>query len=231
MRARSFVVVIALTTLLGAPATRADLVSFWQNNPISPQAVANDPALAGMQSWSLMATNRSGYFQWAALRAVLPPGNTFYRHPLGGSVRPNPALFSKHPALEFHTYMTSPQQIRGLSGGPTLIGGFPEGEPWSWGGTMDNIPGTFSMIWAHPKTVVWNIPPGTYEMMRGTFPAGVLPAVHPESEVGYIQERTPVPLVIPEPSALALVLLPWVVRTRVSRVSRASRAAGRIGWA
>ena len=101
MRAQHSIVVIALAFLLSAHAARADLVAFWQSNPITPQAVANDPVLAGMQSWSLMATNTSGYFQWAALRAVLPPGNAFYRHPLGGSVRPNPALFSQHPALEF----------------------------------------------------------------------------------------------------------------------------------
>ena len=165
-----------------------------------------------MQSWSLMAPNTTGYFQTVGLRVVLPADNTFYRHPLGGFVRPSAAAIGANPALEFHTYVTSPQQFRGLSGGPVNLGGFPEGQPYSFGGPADALPGTFSLSWGHPKAIQWNIPPGTYEVMRGTFPIGVTPTIHPDSRIYYIQETAPVPTTLPMAAALLLTLHPFLRR-------------------
>lgn len=217
MSARS-VFALFLLTLLGAVSTAdAALTASWRANAITATAISNDPMLAIMQSWSLVATNTTGYFQAVGLRAVLPQGQYFYRHPLGGSVRPTQAAINANPALAFHTYMTSQQQVSGQSiGGPAIFGGFPETEPLSFGGPFDAIPGTFSASWGHPKAIVWNIPPGSYEVMRATFPLGVLPTIHPQSIIVYIQESTSVPTTIPEPGALGLLVSGLILMRRRS---------------
>jgi len=202
--------------MLTARVARGAVTAFWRANAITAQAIANDPALAGMQSWSVMVTNTQSDFISAGARAVLPAGSTFYRHPLGGIVRPTQAQIAANPALEFHTYVTSPQQAVGRSE-PSWLGGFPDGQPHSMGGASDPIPGTFSLSWGQPQAVVWNIPPGTYEVMRATFPIGVLPQVHPQSVAYYLlpEEGALFPQ-IPEPAAsLLLALLPFL-RGRVA---------------
>ena len=84
-------------TAFGAPA-RADLTACWRHNPITPEAIADVPALAGMQSWSAMVTNTDGLWASAGLRAVLPGALTFYRHPVGGLFRPTISQQNSNPA-------------------------------------------------------------------------------------------------------------------------------------
>ena len=79
--------------------------------PIHAAAIANDPALATMQSWDLKVMARRGlgvrgHVAGARRRAARSTQNQF-----GGSTRPNPAFFQVVPALEFTTYITAPSDI------------------------------------------------------------------------------------------------------------------------
>ena len=170
----------ALTGLI-APA-RGALTAFWRHNPITPEAIADDPALAGMQSWSAMITHDNGYWVSAGARLTLPSGPVFYRNPLGSEVRPSAANIAAHPALAFHTYVTSPHQTLSGTRSPSILGPFPENElPASLGGALDPVPGRFSVSWGHPEAVVYPTPVGTYEIFRITFPLGLFPVVRSES--------------------------------------------------
>src|SRR5688572_17257780 len=124
MPARVVTVAIILM-LLGRP-TRAALTAFWRNNPITPQAIADDPTLASMQSWSVMVSNTEGMWTSAGLRATLPHPTRFYRNPIGGPSRPSTAEQAAHPALTFHTYVTQPIQAPNGLSPPTVLGGFPD---------------------------------------------------------------------------------------------------------
>jgi hypothetical protein len=197
---------------------RADLTAFWRNNPITPQAIANDPTLAGMQSWSVMVTHTDSYWHFAGARLTLPAGSTFYRRPFGGNFLPSASAIAADPALAFHTYLTTPHHIVG-NHTPAILTGLPLKEPVSLGGPSDPLPGVVSAIWGHPEAVNHPTPVGTYEVLRATFPNGVLPDVHPGS---FIMTRNPDQTVrrasIPEPSAAA-VMLGWgmglILRRRV----------------
>jgi hypothetical protein len=195
-------VMCMLVALLTPHAARAELVAHWRANSVAPAAIANDPALAGMQSWSLMATNTSGIYASTGLRAVLPPGDVFYRHPLGGAVRPTNAQISVNPALAFHTYVTDPTHSPNGGGAPSVLGGFPDDptSPASFGGPSDTLPGTFAVAWGDPQGPPLH-PTGTYEIARLTFPAGASPTVHPQSVVYYVapEQPAPIPTTIPEP--------------------------------
>ena len=183
-----------------ASSARAELTAFWRNNPITPEAIGDDPALGGMQSWSVMVTNTNGLFASAGLRATLPPENRFYRNQHGGAFRPTPPQVTEHPALTFHTYVTAPRQTGGLL---AVFGGFPDvASQASFGGPLDLVPGTFAVSWGDADPNSW--PPGTYEIARLTFPVGVHPLVHPQSVTYYIapDQNTLLPTVIPEPSAV-----------------------------
>jgi hypothetical protein len=70
---------LALLAPLLAPVAEAQLTAFWQRVPITPAAIAEDPTLAGMQSWDLKVT-ANGNWASAGLRAVLPDALTFYNH-------------------------------------------------------------------------------------------------------------------------------------------------------
>lgn len=220
MTPRHAIVCLMVLTGLAAHSVRADLTAFWRNNPITTQAIFNDPTLAGMQSWSVMITNTSGFWVSAGLRAALPTGNNFYRNPLGGDFRPSASLINANPALAFHTYVTEP---RTFNSGLAVLGGFPEGQQVSFGGPLDAIPGTFSVAWGdvfgkpHPA--------GTFEIARLTFPTGMLPIVHPQS-----QTRTAVPdqmafiPSIPEPAYTAMAYL--VLAALNTRHRRTARRVG-----
>lgn len=39
----------------------AQITAFWQQVPITPQAITNDPALASMQCWDLMTTTTGNW--------------------------------------------------------------------------------------------------------------------------------------------------------------------------
>ena len=199
----STAVCVLLATL--SASVRADLTAFWRHNPITPQAIADDPALAGMQSWSAMITNTDGLWASAGLRAVLPAGLRFYRHPTGGLFRPTISQQNTNPALAFHTYLTDPTQslVTG-SGAPVILGGFPElGEQYSLGGASDAIPGTLAVAWGDPQGPPIHSP-ATYEIARLTFTLGVVPEIHAQSQTSQVSpdQTVPIPTVIPEPTLL-----------------------------
>ena len=196
---------LCLVPLLFSPAHGA-LSVFWRHNPITPQALANDPTLAGMQSWSVMVTHTNGYWHFAGARLTLPAGSTFYRSPLGGLFRPSDSQIAANPSLEFHTYLTTPHHIFG-NHIPSILTGFPLKTPVSLGGSADPLPGVISAIWGHPEAVNHPTPVGTYEIMRATFPASVMPVALPAS---YTVTILPDQLVqipdIPEPSGLGFII-------------------------
>lgn len=220
MNARRTVVCGLVWIVAIARAAQADLTAFWQNNSVTPQAIADDPALASMQSWSVMVTNTDGFFASAGLRAVLPVGNNFYRNPLGGDTRPGAAAMVGHPALVFHTYVTAPRQSPSGLNYPVILGGFPQGEQLSFGGQLDSIPGTFSVSWGDIDPNSW--PPATYEIVRLTFANDVLPTIHPQSVTFYVHPSQSVllPIVIPEPATSCVVLVAapcWLGLCRLRR--------------
>lgn len=206
-----------------AGKAQADLTAFWQNNPITPQAVSNDPTLANMQSWSVMITNTDGLWSSAGLRAVLPPGNSFYRNLNGGLFRPSVAQQSANPALTFHTYITDPTQSPNspTAGAPAILGGFPDlGTKVSFGGPSDPIPGTFSVAWGDPMGPSIH-PPGTFEIARLTFPISVFPGVDPRSQTSQVNpgQTVLIPTTIPEPCGFGLSASAAAALTRRRRRS------------
>lgn len=165
---------IAACLAAACPASAVGQISaFWQPVTISPQAIAEVPQLATMQTLDLKVTT-TGNWAIAGLRAVLPAGLAYYKHPLGGNTRPNSALFGSNPALEFTGYVTAPAD-NGITGTPSILGGWPDNppNPMVLGDPTSLIPGTFTSTWG--DLVI--DPPGTYSIARLTFPQGVLPNV------------------------------------------------------
>jgi hypothetical protein len=162
---------------LVATDASAALTATWVRNTITAAAIGADASLANMQSWSLRATNTDGHWASAGLRAQLPAGNAFYNTlPTrgGGDTHPNPAFFPVFPDLEFDTYVSSARNQAGANA-PAILGAFPENDPpQSFGGPTDPVPGRFSVAWGDPQATS-GPGPGTYEVVRLTFPTAVNP--------------------------------------------------------
>ena len=162
---------------LVATDASAALTAQWVRNTITPAALAAEPQLASMQSWSLRVTNTDGHWASAGLRAQLPAGNVFYNTPPtrgGGDTHPNPAFFAVFPDVEFDTYVSSARNQLGANA-PAILGAFPENDPpQSFGGSTDPVPGRFSVAWGDPQATS-GPGPGTYEVARLTFPTAVNP--------------------------------------------------------
>jgi len=171
MRRVSTFCLTSLVLLASAPSARGQITAFWQRIPIHAAAIADDPVLAGMQTWDLMVST-SGNWVSAGMRATLPPNRFSYRHAIGEAVRPDPALVAQFPALAYTTYVTAPGHS-GSTGAPSLLGGFPEGQPSSLGEEGSPTPGTFSLSWGDLTLDA----PGTYQVARYTFPRDVFPNV------------------------------------------------------
>jgi hypothetical protein len=192
---------------IATPAV-AQITAFWQQVTISPQAIADDAALANMQCWDLMTTT-TGDWASAAMRASLPLGLTFYKHPLGGLTRPDPAIFSSSPALEFTTYASSPSD-NGTNNTTFVAGGHPQSQPASIGDATAPTPGIFSMVWADFVVDL----PGTYQIARITFLQGAIvdvlnntptPVADPSLTAQVSPDSTTIIPDIPEPRAIGLL--------------------------
>jgi hypothetical protein len=193
---------IGCCTCAFAPRAGAAIQAFIQQVPISAAAIANDPTLATMQCFDFMATT-DGNWASAGVRLTLPSG-AFYNNPFGGNTRPNPSLLPVFPALEFDTYVTAPGDT-GTGGAPAILGGFPEGDPVSFGPTV------FSVSWGD----LANDPPGTYRIARVTFPQNTFPALHPLSRTSQVNPDSTA-LFIPEPTlGLSAAAAMLVVTSRV----------------
>jgi hypothetical protein len=218
--------IVALALLLSAAPARAELTAFWRHNPITTAAIAADPQLAAMQSWSLMVTNTNGHWESAGLRATLPSGLHFYNTPparRGGWTHPSPNDIAMFPDVEFDTYVSGPRNQSGAEA-PAVFGPHPKNEPpFSFGGPTDPAPGTFSVAWGDPTGR--QHPPGAYEFSRLTFPASVLPDVHAQSVVQFVvpDQMVLVPTTIPEPAAVACAVLLIVTPRLRPRAGRAPR--------
>ena len=209
MRTQALVIIV-LTFPAVAQMARAELTAVWRHNPITPQAIASDPALAGMQSWSLMAGDTTGRWASVGLRGSLPQGLHFYNVPTslgGGLFHPTAPAIALHPALAYDTYVSAPLNQTGSSA-PALLGPFPENDPpMSFGGPSDAAPGRFSVAWGDPSGR--QHPPETFEFARWTFPLGALPTIHPASVVWYsLPDRMVlVPTTLPEPATTHAVMI------------------------
>ncbi len=204
MNPRMWVVGLGACLSLCVPA-HAVITAFWQRTTITPQAIANDPQLAGMQCWDLVVTT-TGNWLAAGMHADLPQGRTFYKHPLGGFTEPDPALFVSSPALEFTTYATSPSD-NGTNHSTIILGGHPQGSPPSLGDPSSPIPGRFGLAWGNLLTD----PPGTHQIARLTFPIGVIADViqfgptEPSATSQSNPDSTTIIPDIPEPGILVLL--------------------------
>ena len=208
-----------------ASSASAALTATWVQNTISAAAKAADPALNTMQSWSLRTTNTDGHWASAGLRATLPAGNSFYQTPAartGGDTHPNPALFAVFPDVEFDTYVSSARNQLGANP-PAILGAYPENDPpQSFGGATDAIPGRFSVAWGDPQATS-GPGPGTYEIVRLTFPSSVNPAgiVLSTSQTSQVapDQTIAIPQIsdVPEPASLGLLAAAGLLAIRRRR--------------
>ncbi len=216
MKTRMFAAILGAWISLCLPA-HAVITAFWQQTTITPQAIANDPVLANMQCWDLIATTTG---DWASgfMRATLPSGLTFYKHPLGGLTRPDPAVVASSQALGFTTFASSPSD-NGTNNSTFVVGGHPQSHPVSIGDATAPTPGTFSMGWS--DFVV--DPPDTYQIARLTFPIGAVPDVlnvgtpDPSTTSQVNPDSTTIIPDVPEPTlmlALLALLELFAVRIR-----------------
>jgi hypothetical protein len=196
-----------LSTFSLASTASAALSASFVRHEISAAAIAADPALANMQSWSLRVTNTDGHWASAGVRMTLPAGNFFYQVPAtrgGGDTHPNPAFFAVFPEVEFDTYVSSARNQAGQNA-PAILGAFPEGDPpQSFGGATDPVPGRFSVSWGDPQATS-GPGPGTYEILRFTFPNWLFPNVDLRSQTSQVAPDQTILIIVPEPTALGLV--------------------------
>jgi hypothetical protein len=217
---RRIVAVIVLSAGMASSASAA-LIALWRQNTITHAAISNDPSLASMQSWSLMVQNpeNMGFWSSAGLRATLPSGSFFYRHPLGGFTRPSTDAIAANPALAFQTYVTSPRQSPSGANPPTIVSNWPQTSVPSFGGPSDPIPGTFTVAWGDAQAGAGPVLGGPFEIARITFPLGVIPDVLTAKPVASFAEQldpsemTPIPK-IPEPRTTALCIVMAGLRRR-----------------
>jgi hypothetical protein len=215
---------MALAVCLASPASAQGISAFWQPVPITPQAIADDPQLATMQTWDLMVTT-SGNWASAGLRGYFEPITSahWYHHALAGHTRPAPALVAQHPAAAFDTYVTAPAD-NGVTGAPAILGDYFAGPVPYWGDTG----GHFSVGWGDAVID----PPGTYAIVRWTFPRGMMPTVfNPPTlpRTSLVSQTNPdahsiIPQ-IPEPSIVGLLGVCGLVLRRRTAHSRSGTDA------
>lgn len=167
----SLPVVAALLTGFIAVAAHAQITARWEQVPITPAAVASDPALSGMQTWDLIVTT-TGNWASAGIVAFLPESSAFYNPSQGGWTRPSPATVEAFPHVAFDTYVSSPADT-GTAGAPSLLGGMIDAYPMSLGGSGTAYPRVVNIAWGDLRLDG----PGTYPIARWTFPLGVFPNV------------------------------------------------------
>ena len=163
---RSAALFMRFTGMMLCSSAAAGITAFWEPATITPAAIADDPQLAGMQSWDLMATT-TGDWAGAALGAHLLPIGThsFYKHQMGGFIKPPPVDVLNFPALGYTTHVTRPNDD-GTNNNTILLGGPFGGQPLNLGDPTSPIPGFFAVAWGD----TFIDPPGTFQIARLTFP-------------------------------------------------------------
>ena len=143
-----------------SPITASPLSVRWQPVAISAAAIANDPALADMVSFDLIATTTMDWIS-AGVEVTMPAGTALYNNALGGETEPSSSGISGNPALAFDTYVTGPG---GATNPPLVLGAYPAGPTASFGPTL------FSVSWGDVATS----PAGQYRIARLTFSQAAL---------------------------------------------------------
>ncbi len=166
---RSIAVVAAAAASTLSPRLYASIGAGWVNVPITSAAIASDPALNNMQTWSLQVSYSGGDWTEAGMRVMLPAGNAFYQHQFGGNTKPNPSLVVLFPSLSYDSYVSGPGDQGTGNGAPAIFGGFPT-DPSSFGGWGDAIPGTLGVYWG--DTII-TPPVAKFEAARLTFPSSI----------------------------------------------------------
>ena len=203
---RRRLIVCAVSAATGAArAAAGNIFTTWQEVPIPPEAVADDPRLADMRCAELLVTT-SAHWASAGINANLGFYGTFYRHPAATTyTRPDPALVAGHPGLAFSTYVTAPAD-NGVTGPPIVIEGFPASVPLSFGDESSPLPGVLSVGWGNMVLP----PPGTDPILRMTYPrAATFPDIHPASSVSQVAPDEVAPIL----PAIGARYNPWRLDT------------------
>ena len=210
-RSQRFIVCVVAVVAACAAGARGAISWYFTPVPISAAAIAQDPALAGMESYDIGVLT-DGDWASAGMRMVMHAGQNFYNHAFGGNTKPSPALVAAFAGLAFDTYVSGPGDT-GAAGAPAILGGFPEGNPVSMTGNQ------LSVSWGDLVPDA----PGTYQIARLTFPQGVLPDIlnnNPQTvpNPSRTSQVTPDSTVfipdIPEPTTLGLVAAAGLIGLR-----------------
>jgi hypothetical protein len=206
----------------GAPTTSLVRV------PISPAAIAADPALANSQTWDLRVNIDPGRTWSATGFTVRLSGGSFYNPPLGAQ-GPLPQLWDLFPHLRHDTFVTHAARPDEPStfGLPLIQSGYPYPPvtPWVFNDT--------EMSLIYTWTAAQSSGPGTFTVARLTISNGAYGAIIGESHQYDLQATTtevlPFSLFIPEPAgatSVAAALLTMAVARRDRRRRLASAGAG-----
>jgi hypothetical protein len=129
---------MSITTSNFVPDITHELVEV----PITPEAIADDPALAGAQTFDLQVTLSNGN-DWTAAEVIATVDGTFYQHPIADDDVPQTAFWPAFPSLEYDSFFTSRDFVApGFADGP-----FNSDDEIraSWFDTVDTGNGTYTI--------------------------------------------------------------------------------------
>lgn len=109
--------------------------------PITPAAVADNPALAGKKCYDLRVTMSNGD-DWTATEAVATVSGSFYQDSSGADV-PLPALWASNASLQFDSFWSAPNFAIPSFAVPPSVG--PGALSATWFDTTDSPTGTYTL--------------------------------------------------------------------------------------
>ncbi len=221
MRHTKTVVAWLSVVLAACAAAPAAITTTFVQIPISPAAIASDPALAGYQSWDVRV-NVSGASEWgfSGMTAQLTRG-LFYNPALGADF-PVPTLWGAFPHVRYDTFVTQaanpnddstfipPQQTSAFPGPPV--------EPPRPPVFNDT---TVSVNWHVLPS--YHITNGVYTIARLTFPHGAVGTIVGNTFDRFDNSVTPFSFAIPEPASGAVVATATIALLAGRRRARGCR--------
>jgi hypothetical protein len=197
--------------LVVTPRASAAIQTIAVQVPISPAAIAADPALANFQTWDLRVVVNPGEPLWgfSGMDAILTQGS--YYSPVGGSTVPQPQLWGVAPNLRFDTFVTQAADPANDASfvAPNITSGFPD-PPLPIIFTNTRI----SAVWHGAPGPGFG--PGVLTVARLTFTHDALGTIVGHSVARATGEKTPFEFTIPipEPAVGLLGALPWMCFAR-----------------